>query len=96
MRFGYCEYHDYISIKTFEWKGCWNCWMFCQGDEYNLLDVHDVAEKLKCSESKVRMLIKTGALKAKLFKRGRRDYGGASMKYFIEKKDLENFENSKR
>ena len=101
MAFGYCSherhYNEEIDISTFEWKGCWNCYHFSPGDEYDLLDIKQMAEILSVSSSKVRSLIRKGELEADLFERGRdvTVYGrlilGARKKYFIRRKFLNNF-----
>ena len=101
MAFGYCSherhYNEEIYVSTFEWKGCWTCEQFNPGDEYDLLDIKQVAEILNVSSSKVRSLIRKGELVAELFERGRDmtlDGGlilGARKKYFIRKEVLNNF-----
>jgi len=101
MAFGYCSHerhsNEEIHVSTFEWKGCWNCYHFNPGDEYDLLDIKQVAEILNVSSSKVRSLIRKGELEAELFERGRDmtlDGGlilGARKKYFIRKEVLNNF-----
>jgi excisionase family DNA binding protein len=101
MAFGYCSherhYNKEIDRSTFEWKGCWNCYHFNPGDEYDLLDIKQMAEILNVSCSKVRSLIRKGELEADLFERGRdmTFYGGlilgARKKYFIRKMLLNNF-----
>ena len=101
MAFGYCSHerhsNEEIHVSTFEWKGCWNCYHFSPGDEYDLLDIKQVAEILNVSSSKVRSLIRKGELEAELFERGRDmtlDGGlilGARKKYFIRKEVLNNF-----
>jgi hypothetical protein len=101
MAFGYCSherhYNEEIHVSTFEWKGCWNCFHFNPGDEYDLLDIKQVAEILNVSSSKVRSLIRKDELEAELFERGRDmtlDGGlilGARKKYFIRKEVLNNF-----
>lgn len=101
MAFGYCSherhYNEEIDLATFEWKGCWNCYHFNPGDEYDLLDIKQMAEILNVSSSKVRSLIRKGELEADLFERGR-DMTldgnlilGARKKYFIRRKLLNNF-----
>ncbi len=101
MAFGYCSHerhcNEEIHVSTFEWKGCWNCFHFNPGDEYDLLDIKQVAEILNVSSSKVHSLIRKGELEAELFERGRDmtlDGGlilGARKKYFIRKELLNNF-----
>ncbi len=101
MAFGYCSHerhsNEEIHVSTFEWKGCWNCYHFNPGDEYDLLDIKQVAEILNVSSSKVRSLIRKCELEAELFERGRDmtlDGGlilGARKKYFIRKEVLNNF-----
>lgn len=105
MAFGRCSHYlhegEEVSLSTFKWKGCWGCPFFCQGDEYDLLDIRQVAEILNVSISKVRSLIRKGELKAELFERGRdvNQYGdlilGARKKYFVKREELENFRDLK-
>jgi len=101
MAFGHCSherhYNEEIDESTFEWKGCWNCWHFDPGDDYDLLDIKQMAEILDVSISRVRSLINKGKLEADLFERGR-DMTltgglilGARKKYFIRKEVLNNF-----
>jgi hypothetical protein len=105
MAFGYCSHglhqEEEINVSTFKWKGCWNCHHFIRGDEYDLLDVHEVTEILNVSSSKVRSLIRKGKLEADLFERGRdvNEYGnlflGARKKYYVRQEVLDNFRNLK-
>jgi len=105
MAFGYCSHerhcNEEIHVKTFEWKGCWNCYHFSPGDDYDLFDIKEVAESLDVSISRVRSLIRKGELEAELFERSRDmtlDGGlilGARKKYFVRKEVLNDFNKKK-
>lgn len=89
--FGYCEYHDEpIEFNTYEWKGCWGCHYFIEGEDFPYTFVSNVAKELGVSENTIRRWIKKEKLKADLLEQIRRtDSLPAPRKYHIEKESVE-------
>jgi hypothetical protein len=54
--FGYCDHHKEATEEvTYRYKGCWGCPHFEFGKTFPYVFVSEVAEKLKVSESTVRI-----------------------------------------
>jgi hypothetical protein len=95
-KFGYCNYHaELIDETKFEWKDCWACYHFKEGDAFPYIDVEEAVSILKVSPSTIRRWIKIGKLKGRLFvRRKRRPYlSPPHAKYFIQKSSVEALAN---
>jgi len=89
--FGYCDLHEeYINEETYEYKGCWNCFHFWEGEGFPYVTVPEASKELGFSQSTVRRWIRSGMLKGRLFTQRRRTrFLPAPPTYHIEKESLE-------
>ena len=79
---GWCEHHeDSVTLGTFEYKGCWNCWRYFRWDD-PLLTVEKAARKYKVSKQTIYRWIKAGRLKARLFIRIRSSFSLGPVKFW--------------
>jgi len=66
--FGYCSFHEaLVSEGIYQWKGCWGCQYFGEGEDFPYRSVAQAASQLKKSESTIRLWIKKGKLDGKIF-----------------------------
>lgn len=72
--FGWCDLHDdQVDENTYEWKGCWGCYHFSQGDGFRFTSVQEAALELQVSCCTVRRWVKNGKLEGRIFEQGRRN-----------------------
>jgi len=84
---GWCAHHeDNVTLSTFEWKGCWNCWKYF-GSVKPLIRIEDAAEKYGVSKKTIYRWIKAGRLKARLFERGRSFFTLGAVKFWAIAED---------
>lgn len=47
--FGWCDLHDeLVDEDTYEWKGCWSCYHFSEGNGFPYVSVQEAAWELGC------------------------------------------------
>ncbi len=89
--FGWCDLHDdTVSEYTYEYKGCWSCYHFGEGNRFPYVSTREAACELKVSESTVRRWLRQGRISGRIFERERnRQDLGALRKLHIDLKSLE-------
>jgi len=71
--FDWCDLHeDSVDEGTYEWKGCWGCYHFREGEDFPYMSVGEASSDVGVSQSTVRRWIKAGKLEGRLFRQGRR------------------------
>ena len=87
---GYCHHHEEkVDLNTFEYKGCWTCHYFLNGDI--LIDATEAASKLEVTETTIIKWIKVGKLNGRMFIKLRRRFGfnPPYKKYYIYRKSID-------